>query len=125
MLNKMSGGCKNKGHKTKYHCLHCSDEMKNNDKAVCCDQCNKWFHIQCIGVPDCVYDFIGKNDNGARFSWHCNNCRKTGKNLHKMQLHNIKEAVAEEIRMVIPDIAKSTLEEANKCTETITKHMMK
>jgi len=38
-----------------------------------------------------------------------------------MQLCNIKEAVAEEIRKVIPDIVKSTPEEVNKCTEEIHK----
>ncbi len=36
-------------------CGSCSNPVKSNQKGVCCDVCNKWFHTRCLGIPDTEY----------------------------------------------------------------------
>ena len=76
-----------------------------------CDECGKWFHIGCVGIPANVYDFIHKSDG---FNWNCKACRKSEK--FSNCLNKLKEVVAEEVQKAIPVIVETTLAESNKCT---------
>ena len=38
--------------------------------AVACDDCNTWFHVDCLGMSDLCYNTIAQPD----VSWHCCSC---------------------------------------------------
>ncbi|XP_065355454.1 uncharacterized protein LOC135949918 [Calliphora vicina] len=47
---------------TEFNCNKC--ELKDTDRMVQCDSCDKWFHFECVGV----------NSDVANMSWNCS-CR--------------------------------------------------
>ena len=56
----------------------CSKRVDDNGKALCSEPCSIWFHIQCIKVPECVYDYMQSSGDDGGFTWHCNDCRNCG-----------------------------------------------
>jgi hypothetical protein len=52
----------------KFPCAVCNKAVKWSTPGVCCDSCEVWFHQECMGMPDVVY-------NGLRnISWYCCQC---------------------------------------------------
>ena len=54
----------------KYPCGYCNKAVKTTDKAVCCDQCNKWIHNCCSGLSDQAYVQL----QHSTCNWICPNC---------------------------------------------------
>ena len=40
------------------------------DRGICCDHCQKWYHIDCQGVSNQMYNTMG----ASSMSWCCLNC---------------------------------------------------
>ena len=57
---------------TEYPCGSCKYEVKQDDKSVQYDLCNKWNHIECVGISSAYYE---KVQNDAE-SWYSPNCSK-------------------------------------------------
>ena len=55
---------------TKFPCGTCGKAVRNGQRAVCCDRCDMWFHINCQGMPRSTYEAHIDKD----FSWTCLNC---------------------------------------------------
>ena len=36
----------------------CKVEVNNDDMAVACDLCERWFHIKCVGITKDGYKFM-------------------------------------------------------------------
>ena len=45
-----------------YQCSICGN---SGGKWVCCDTCDHWFHLKCVGVSACSVVDV---------DWHCSNC---------------------------------------------------
>lgn len=54
----------------KYPCGVCSNPVKVNQKGICCDVCNTWLHIRCIGILDGEYCDLQALDD----LWCCKRC---------------------------------------------------
>ena len=54
----------------KYPCGSCNKACTWKHQAVCCDNCDKWFHISCQGIDEYMYKIL---DNSI-ISWECINC---------------------------------------------------
>ena len=39
-------------------CGICCEEVTDDDTAMNCEACNKWFHTECIGMESKLYDLI-------------------------------------------------------------------
>ena len=65
--------CPNPG-PPKLPCENCKKVVPSNQKGVCCDRCNLWFHAnkKCrpIDMTDDLYQDLSTSDQ----SWHCNIC---------------------------------------------------
>ena len=68
----MSGDIQvNPGPNWKYPCLLCSKPVKINQQGICCDYCNLWSHLKCIGMTTAEYN-VYQNDEGL--TWSCQMC---------------------------------------------------
>lgn len=54
----------------KYPCGACAGPVSSNQKAVCCDVCNKWLHIRCVGISVSAYSDLQNSPD----TWACTNC---------------------------------------------------
>lgn len=63
-------------------CTICETIVKDEDKALCCDICEYWYHIKCIAFPDYVYDYMVKDEGGELLHWNCNDCKKGYEKIH-------------------------------------------
>ena len=55
-------------------CQICTKEVEEDHKALECDKCKEWYHINCVGIPVPLYKFIGKTE--SNFRWFCKDCDK-------------------------------------------------
>ena len=52
----------------KFPCAICHKAVEWTTPGVCCDSCEVWYHQECMGMPDCIYD-------GLKYvSWECFQC---------------------------------------------------
>ncbi len=55
----------------KYPCGKCQKPVKSNQKGICCDVCDFWFHTRCINMSDNIYN---AHIHQQELSWLCNSC---------------------------------------------------
>ena len=56
----------------KYPCTVCDRGVRSNSKAVSCDNCELWTHINCCHMDGCDYNAL--QNSLPDFSFLCNNC---------------------------------------------------
>ena len=65
--------------KIKWPCIICNRPVQNNQKALECDTCHKWCHLNWDGrVTAQEYEFYENNQNNHEVLWHCLYCTLRG-----------------------------------------------
>ena len=75
LLIGSSGDCElNPGpDSTNYLCGVCNNQVGWEDRAIVCDTCETWFHIDCQGMNPAMYSLLSKSVNQS-MSWECYKC---------------------------------------------------
>lgn len=72
-----------------YYCVVCKKVTKVQ-KAVECELCQKWCHINCDNMPIQIYNYM--RDSSQQVTWYCIYCKREGSRLHtmvmEMEKHN-------------------------------------
>ena len=101
----------NPGPKTpKYPCGICSKAVKWSDKGVACDSCSTWFHTQCMGMCDEIYNSLAPN-----ISWTCFQC---GLPNFSTQLFMSTQADGKDIPPSLAEITHATTISDHSATNT-------
>ena len=66
---------------TYYPCGACMRQVTWEDKAICCEQCYSWFHIECNNINSDTYEQL-KVSSAA---WICQNCGEVNYSQHAFQ----------------------------------------
>ena len=53
-------------------CGRCKNPVTWKSKAICCDTCTTWFHINCHNISDSTYEDLGSTS----VSWRCFRCKQ-------------------------------------------------
>ena len=56
-----------------FPCGVCEASVGWDDRAIVCDTCNKWYHIDCQGVNSNMYSFYNQSLDRS-LAWECLNC---------------------------------------------------
>ena len=51
----------------KHPCGNCRKPVRSNQRGICCDECDKWFHMQCGGLTPTEYARLSNSPE----SWVC------------------------------------------------------
>jgi hypothetical protein len=64
------------------NCNHCNKKVKEKEKALQCEICEMWYHIECRGVSVAMYKLlIGE---GKNIHWFCDNCNGAVAKIYKV-----------------------------------------
>lgn len=56
----------------KYPCGCCQKAVRWNQRGVCCDNCDLWYHKQCLSMDSTRFEHL----NSSNVSWICCECDK-------------------------------------------------
>ena len=56
----------------RFNCSLCKLSVSDRAKAICCDHCNEWIHINCNELNDIDYENLKINND----IWYCKLCIK-------------------------------------------------
>ena len=56
----------------RFPCGTCGRAVQTNQRGVCCDECNKWYHARCANIAD--DDYMGLSSSTE--TWVCINCHR-------------------------------------------------
>ena len=90
ILILQSADCEqNPGPRTpKYPCMICSKAVKWNQRAVACDNCEGWYHAECMNTNSQIYTALTKPDT----SWICCSCGILSISTSLFESFNINES---------------------------------
>jgi PHD-finger len=85
-------------------CGVCTEEVKEGEKGVQCDDCKVWFHTKCVSIDPKVYQAMTgfKSVNKSALYWFCGECNKGFQEL-KLEMKQIKakqQAVEDEMKQM-------------------------
>ena len=114
MSAKSRSKAKIKNSNKKETCLDCENKVNKEDKALECEVCRSWFHIECQSVSERVYEVFNVEDSN-QIHWYCKYCnRGSGK------IVQILSSMAEATEMLEKRIEET--EEEGRETKKIAKH---
>ena len=70
MLLLLSGDIELNPGPIKFPCGICQNAVRDGMRAVCCDECDVWYHVKCYSISNAVYKTL-KNSSK---SWICCQC---------------------------------------------------
>lgn len=93
-------------------CPDCKDSVLETDKALTCDVCQNWFHIQeaCQNVPINVYEYF--EQGATQIFWYCKICSAGARNL--MQIINKTQQDINEVKKRVSTVEEDVKKRSTK-----------
>jgi hypothetical protein len=58
-------------YKPKFPCVLCDKAAKWGQRAISCDDCNEWYHVECMNMSTIAYNIISESN---QITWICCQC---------------------------------------------------
>ncbi|KAH3878349.1 hypothetical protein DPMN_002237 [Dreissena polymorpha] len=85
---------------SEYPCLLCERNVNDDDRAISCDQCEKWQHLSCdTGISLRQYRKMMK---GAVVEWKCRECSRPAEVVPEVQMETADIAEESELTAEVP-----------------------
>ena len=55
----------------KFPCGECNKSVKSSQNSIACDECQQWFHQDCLKMSNTIFECYTQNEN---LSWTCSQC---------------------------------------------------
>lgn len=85
-------------------CPICEGNVNHGNKALQCEICTYWYHIDCENISKALYSTIIEEDADHQFSWYCRGCRRGQKTL--MEAIKAISSQHDELKADVADISK-------------------
>lgn len=75
-------------------CDICTEKIQNNEKAIECESCNRWQHVECSGLTKREFE-IAKSKN-CKMTWLCAECKPRilkGENIERQLIANLTSQI--------------------------------
>lgn len=84
--------------KDKFDCEDCNKDVVQEDKALICRVCEKWYHIKCQRISVAEYEFLQKSDDSIQ--WFCKSCKGASQKMFKMLtlVHKRQDQIETEVK---------------------------
>ena len=79
----------------KDNCSTCKKTVAKSAKALKCENCAEWHHVNCLGLGDVEYDFMSGRRSG--FRWFCPVCDRALKDLLEMAKDGLEERIKDSV----------------------------
>lgn len=114
--------------KKKDNCSLCRIEVKDNQMALNCDLCQRWYHVGCVKVTKKEYDMISKIDEKVK--WFCLDCGEQVKivqeeNSELRQRNRDLEEQNDELKMKLNRLERKVGDIELRIGETIERELRK
>ena len=70
-------------------CGICQVKVREDQMALKCDMCGKWFHVECMQMKKENYKKMIEMNDSAGVKWYCFKCEKKVENMENIQKENI------------------------------------
>ena len=75
----------------KQKCGTCKKDLTDEQKAIGCDKCLIWHHIECENMSENLYDMIAETEEDDGIRWYCKTCKKDEISADDNVDHNIQD----------------------------------
>lgn len=93
-------------------CHHCQKSCSKYTDNLKCSTCNKWSHIQCLGITVAQYEAIRRRSEGVE-GWYCGLCRGGPADFTFETLDSSSQAVGNAVLSLTRDSADSPTHETS------------
>ena len=66
-----------------FNCCFCKLDVSDRAKAICCDHCNQWIHVNCNELNDIDYENLKRSND----IWCCKLCTRNILPFCSKQIH--------------------------------------
>ncbi len=71
-----------------FKCPKCFKRVFDNQKSICCDKCDNWYHFKCSSIDSARFDFLAENLSSIWFCRFCLNEALPFQSLNENQFRN-------------------------------------
>lgn len=107
-------------------CGFCTSVVPEHSGMLCDGDCNRWYHLSCVGLTD--DDYLCINDMAEKVKWYCKNCEEKVNNFFafysfsdlRLDIGFLKDSI-EKLTQAVKDVADDNSRLKDTLLESVVK----